>query len=889
MSRSRQGRRSWRGVAVAVAGLAACAEQPRVSPFARADSLREEGLFRDAHPLYRALRDSLAAAGDTTGWWRAELWWAQTLMRLGHGDSAAAAIEQTFRLARNDGGRLGWTRLMKCGLWSRQGQTDSAVAECTRGLEAARRARDGELEARLHFQLGTVHSRRGRFRLSVAETERALELERRHGRSRYQLAGVLNSMGIEYAAVGRLGEAERMYQEGMQLAQSFGAPWYALHLASNRAHLRATSGDPAGAIEFMSESLRDAEQLADTQAMVYALNSMAEFYHRGGNRTAARASLEHAAAINQRVIPIYRLITLVNLGLLDATDGRFTTAQQALSRARELADAADFGLQGVQSRVGLSAVALARGAPAEALRWADEAVRIAEALESPEVLIDALEARGRAREAVGRPDAADAFLAGIDLLESWRGRLALGDLAVGVADPRWDVYEGAIRVLLAQGRAAEAFAVAERGRARLLLQIMAERDASQPPSSRAVELGRRLRQRVGERAAAWDEGDQVALDREIAAITDSLTRLTETAAPADPARAAHHQEPASLGQIREHLLASGRSLVAFFWGDSAVYGWSVSAAGLRAARLGSADSLAARVSFLTSALTAPRTGVDWRPAAAHLYLLLLGPLAPLDTNVVAIPDGPLARLPLEVLLPPGEPPLGATHLVTYAPSASVGLALARAAPRSGDRGVLAVGNPAAPNRAVTALRDARLGPLPFAAEEARDIHELFRAQGSDLLVGRLATLENWYAREPGRFRYLHFAAHAIVDDRMPDRTRVVLANGDLTLPMIRQTNVSADLVTLSACETALGRQVRGEGVIGLPHAFLSAGARGVVVTLWRVQDRGAAEFMREFYAEVAAGTGPAQALRTVRRRWILEGNSRSDPAAWAAFVLVGRG
>jgi CHAT domain-containing protein len=167
------------------------------------------------------------------------------------------------------------------------------------------------------------------------------------------------------------------------------------------------------------------------------------------------------------------------------------------------------------------------------------------------------------------------------------------------------------------------------------------------------------------------------------------------------------------------------------------------------------------------------------------------------------------------------------------------------------------------------------------------VYTLFREQRSDLLVGRGASLERWRAREPARFRYLHFAAHAIVDDRRPDRTRVALAGGDLTLSDIREANLTAELVTLSACETALGRQVRGEGVIGLPHAFLSAGARAVVVTLWRVRDRTAAEFMGEFYRAVAAGSGPAEALRAVRQRWSAENTGRSKPAAWAAFVFVG--
>jgi CHAT domain-containing protein len=884
------------GAAWLVAAIAGCVAETPPSPFTRADSLREEGRFAAAHPLYRVLRDSLAGTPDTAQFWRAQLWWAQTLMRVGQADSAAQALAGAFALTQGRGEREAWTRYLQCGLWNRLGRADSAIAECDRSLALAREAGDGELEARVHFQLGTIHSRRGRFRLSVAETERALALERQHGRSRYQLAGTLNSMGIEYAAVGRLGEAAQMYEEGLALARSFGSPWYAFHLLSNLAGLRATTGDPAGALSLMTESFRHAEQLADTQGMVYALNGSAEFYLRAGNRTAAREALERSLAIGRRVSAVHQVIALVDLGLLEAAEGGGDRATRTLEQGRNLADQYDFGLQGIQARIGLLRLALIRGARDEALRLGDEVVRRADSLGSPEALIDALEARAAAREAAGRADAADGYLQGIALLESWRGRLVLGDLSLGVAAPRWSVYEGAIRTLLADGRAAEAFAVAERGRARMLLELMAERDASAPASSGRAALARALRERFQEREAAPTEPERETLDREIASLTDSLDALAAAELARDPQAAARHPVPAEVAGIRDALLRPGRALVAYFWGDSAVYGWWIGSDTIRAARLGSADSLATLVGFLRSMVARPADDTAWRGAARRAHRDLLAPLTaePVE-DLLVVPDGPLAHLPLEVLLPESvTAPLGGTHRITYGPSASVLVALERAGRReSWERGVLAVGNPATSSRPAagvdTITRDRPLEPLPWAEDEARAVHRLVAGPGGDLLLGRRATPERWLALDPSRYRYLHFAAHAVVDDERPDRTRLVLAGGNLALPDIRRLTLTADLATLSACETALGRGVRGEGVIGLPHAFLSAGARGAVVSLWRVGDRSAGAFMQEFYAELAAGRAPAEALRVVRRRWIGEAPPHGSPAAWAAFVLVGGG
>jgi CHAT domain-containing protein len=184
---------------------------------------------------------------------------------------------------------------------------------------------------------------------------------------------------------------------------------------------------------------------------------------------------------------------------------------------------------------------------------------------------------------------------------------------------------------------------------------------------------------------------------------------------------------------------------------------------------------------------------------------------------------------------------------------------------------------------VTTRGAERLGPLPYAGAEARAIHELFASAGADLLLHKQATVAHWQALDPSRYRYLHFAAHALVSDKEPGRTQVVLADGGLDLAAIRRLRLTAQLVSLSACETGLGLRVRGEGVIGLPHAFLAAGARAVVVTLWRVEDQTAADFMTDFYREIAGGRQPAEALRVARER-----RRGEHPSRWAAFVLVGR-
>ncbi len=442
---------------------------------------------------------------------------------------------------------------------------------------------------------------------------------------------------------------------------------------------------------------------------------------------------------------------------------------------------------------------------------------------------------------------------------------------MGVAQPRLGAYEGAIRLLVREGRAGDAFDVAEQARARLLLDLMRDRGDG-PSRSRDEAIRRRLRERGDVRGDA-EPAQRAAIDREIAALVDSIGGGAR-----DPdVRGAIARDPAPLPihDIQARLLSKDRAMLVVFWGDQDVYGWWITATSVRAARLGPADSLAMMVEFLRTAVEDTTGRVPWKPAARRMFATIIAPLAPdASAEVLVITDGPLANVPAEVFLPPGDSlPWGATRRIGYGPSASV-LATFMSSSRTPrwDRAILAVGNPApSPGRASAGPageRDGARAPLPYAAVEAREIATLFAAGTRDVLTGRDATLTRWRALDPSRYRYLHFAAHTSLVGRRTGASAVMLADSALDLPAIRALDLTAELVTLSACETALGDRVRGEGVLGLSHAFLSAGARGTVVTLWPIRDRSAADFMTAFYRALSAGAAPSAALLTVRRAWI---------------------
>ena len=323
---------------------------------------------------------------------------------------------------------------------------------------------------------------------------------------------------------------------------------------------------------------------------------------------------------------------------------------------------------------------------------------------------------------------------------------------------------------------------------------------------------------------------------------------------------------------------------------------------------------------------ARRIHLEWRSAArspddrlATARDLATKLFRPLGTATPAgglqiIPDGALHLVPMTLLALQAWPELRPGMIVT-APSLSAlqaaGLARRPAADRTlaiiadpiyseGDSRIDAGFRRIASSEAVPLTRVARdpasLQRLPSASAEARALIDLVNDPADMLaLIGPDADRQRVLNSPLSRFRILHFATHAMADSQDPALATLALsrwnasgepADGDLRLYDITQMQLNADLVVLSACDTALGREIAGEGPIGLSQAFLRSGARSVLASLWQVPDSSTAFLMREFYRHyLTKGQTAAVALQlaqnSVRRRakW-------SDPYYWAGFQLV---
>jgi tetratricopeptide (TPR) repeat protein/CHAT domain-containing protein len=320
-----------------------------------------------------------------------------------------------------------------------------------------------------------------------------------------------------------------------------------------------------------------------------------------------------------------------------------------------------------------------------------------------------------------------------------------------------------------------------------------------------------------------------------------------------------------------------------------------------------------------------------RDLGAELYAKLLAPLADRlrGKDLVIVPDGPLGYLPFELLVEPAEGGgrfLVEGHRIRYAPSLTalhLGRLWVAQRERQPDRLLWAMGDPVygpdddrlTGNPALAAAsRDAerelawregqgteRFGRLRYSGQEVEKIRERLGEAGT-VLLGKDATetavRQASAEGELARARYVHFACHGVLglgDGQPPalvlslvgnsgERDEFGVLDGFLRLDEVTNLKLNADLVVLSACRSGQGRLYNGEGVHGLARAFLHAGSKGVVCSLWSVDDKETADFMAAFYGRLKDGRSAADALRETRLDMIHAGKA---PLYWAPFVLIG--
>jgi CHAT domain-containing protein len=458
----------------------------------------------------------------------------------------------------------------------------------------------------------------------------------------------------------------------------------------------------------------------------------------------------------------------------------------------------------------------------------------------------------------------------------------------------------------------KAFRIVERARGRVAADMLRTRPAEldpgqtkpQPEQRRIVDIQIRLQ--------------QTPSARERRLLLQQLVEAEESLAPIflerDRLRKFVHSEPVDLNLLRRQLTRD-EAVIEFVLSEPASFALAVTKEGVRAHKLRGAkviNDLATQFLEQVKGRKEPSQGVN---DALYATLVLSVPEMRSKARIIIVPDGDLHALAFDSLRDNQGQYLGDRHILTYSPSATV-LYLLRTIPpeRRATLPLLAVGGPGPEGdgktvaqtrrtevseksvaRGLFDLSGADMKPLPWVADEVRSVATI-AGKGSVVLLGADATEAAFKARPLDRFRTLHLALHGIADTKVPDRSALVLRSdpkagedGLLQAREINRLRLNADLVTLSACDTGIGRLQGQEGMANLVRAFLFAGSRSVVAALWEVDDTFAASLMKRFYANLALGEDVGRALQHAKHEARERFGGDAVPYYWAPFTVVGDG
>lgn len=384
---------------------------------------------------------------------------------------------------------------------------------------------------------------------------------------------------------------------------------------------------------------------------------------------------------------------------------------------------------------------------------------------------------------------------------------------------------------------------------------------------------------------------------------------------------AHPEESPPLPKLSKQALEKHRqampekqAILYYFLGETQSYAWLIDNSEIKLFMLPGASHIEHKTNQLVSLLNKdPSAGNPqtlWKKiisADTAISELLLAPIADklaAVTHLTVVPDGVLHRLPFATLLSPigdYKKTINQSISISYANSiATVDyLKGKQVAPRD-SKGLLMIANPFATdnsNNNDQAIRNNEFSSLPASELEANRLLGLWGTENnSKLLLGSAANKENIHLSSPEDFEVIHFASHAFVDWNNPANSAIKLApsngnrefdNADLTLANISTMKLNAELVVLSACETATGKLTTGEGPIGLSRAFFEAGANRVLASLWPVNDRATAKLLELFYqALLNSKQNPDEALTTAQQQ-MMRIPDYAHPYYWSGFIFVG--
>jgi CHAT domain-containing protein/tetratricopeptide (TPR) repeat protein len=761
--------------------------------------------------------------------------------------------------------------------YSQIGDSQTALEYYAKALAIFRALGSQRTEASVLHNMGVAYLALAVYEIALENFQQALAI-RRATQDKNGESEVLSNLGLTYRKLGKFDQALDYYTQALTIQRTTGNKRLEAVTLDYIGALHVDMGQPGKALEYHQQALPLQITIEDRQRQAVILSNIAQAYF-------VLAEPAKASDYYNQALVLFR-------GIEDRN-----------SAARSL--------------YGLARVEKSRGNLPEARKQIEEAL----------ALFETVRARSGSQQlrASYLASMENAYEFYIDLL-----------MRLHAKNP------GA-------GHDTEALQAAERGRARSLLELLNEAriDIREGVSADLVQKERELSQALNAKArrqiqltAQKGNPEEIAtLNKEISALENEYQQVQTAIRKNSPNYAALTQpQPLGLKDIQQQL-DPNTVLLEYSLGDERSYLWVVAKHSLKTFELPKREQIQKAAQQVYQSLTArsvvksletpaqrqariAESDSQFQKAAADLSRMILAPAAAEFGNkrLVVVADGALQYVPFAVLSAHENRPLILDHELISLPSASSfavhrqNLENRKPAPKSvaviadpvfSSSDVRLKGSAPATKSSGTRIIEHTSGDasgqltiprLPFTRSEADQILAVAPRQSSMKALGFRANRSIATSEELSKYRYVHFATHGYLDTTRAGLSAIVLSmvdeqgkpqDGFLRTHDVYNLKLPAELVVLSACETGLGKDIKGEGLEGLTRGFMYAGARRVVVSLWNVNDKATAALMQRLYTGMLRGNKtPAAALRAAQIE-MLRTRQWQSPYFWAAFVMQG--
>lgn len=786
----------------------------------------------------------------------------------------------------------------------------NAVKHYSAALEIAEILDDTVRSAEiLNKKIGLLYFQNGEFLKGISWWEKAYHLYLQHNDEKGQ-CDLLNKLGVMHKNLSRYTIALEYYQKSLEISTRIGADLIAAKTLNNLGVLYKLLGNPKKAVHSYEKSLALKRGQNDKIGIANSLNNLGNAWKNQGENEKALTCLKESAERFTELTQESPTNKILLSGLAAATHdmGNIYYEQGHLQKALDqYKKSLDLNLRGgklvsiFSEYRDLGEVNALLGNYTEAQEFLRQAHELAVKMDQESCLYQIHSSYGLLyAEQEKHWDAADHLAKSISILENMRTGLAAESHQTSFLFGVLCIYQRLIMTLLELDEKDRAFEVLEMMKARVLLDILESGQArfSDIMTTEELEIERELLAQL-ENLNQAIAGLRSVQQREFQQYSDMRRQKREQLDNFEELLYLNHPElrekrgrgePLKYRAARR-LMSRDETAVYYLPMPDELLIFLMSRDDMEVVRVP-----VSQVDLDVEVRELLKRTVNWNQALSEsLYSKLISPIHPFISaydRLCIIPDGILNYLPYQALQNPGSGRyLIEDFAVYYTPSLSA-LKSVRSIGNYGTSSLLAFGDPVFQHSAGDEnIRDRilHLNALPETGKEVDAIGEVYGNKAT-ILKGLEASKSN-FRRLAGDYGVLHFATHAFTDEQNPMFSAIVLAKeedgyGFLEAREILQMELNADLVILSACNTASGRVLAGEGMMGITRAFFTAGVPTVIASLWNVDDQSTQELMVQFHSRFRKRERPATALREAQLH-LLKNTEFTTPFHWAPFVLIG--